>query len=80
MVQQMCLVFFLQAAGRALLIHSSPNCHIVQESRRTQVCVMVYPSLSLSDLQISFLLLASQVFYRVAIYISYNEAHLYNLK
>lgn len=41
---------------------------------------MVYPSLSLSDLQMSFLLLASQVFYRVAIYISHSGAQLHILK
>lgn len=68
MVQQMCLAFFSTGCRESF----APNFHIVQESRRTQVSVMVYPSLSLSDLQISFLFLASQVFYRVAIYISLN--------
>lgn len=40
---------------------------------------MIHPSFSLSDLQISFLSLASQLFYHVAIYISPKGACLYIL-
>lgn len=77
------LLFLLQAAAscrESFANTSISNRLLVQESRCiVPRSVMIHPSFSLSDLQISFLSLASQLFYHVTIYISPKGACLYIL-